>query len=110
VPYWAFADGGTESAGLFGHLIMDARRRNLSPMSEWWLGTIIATWCVALAGSEGLEEAPSIVFCLLAAWCGIFSVQLLAGQPWEAGATFVAFLVAGAINSQMQRVRQSRNE
>jgi hypothetical protein len=89
---------------------MTARGRNLFAMSEWWLGTIIAAWCVALAGSEGLEEAPSIVFCLLAVWCGIFSAQLLAGAPWEAGATFIAFLIAGFINSQMQRFRQSRKE
>jgi hypothetical protein len=79
-------------------------------MSEWWLGTIIATWCVALAGSEGIEEMPSAVFGLLAIWCGTFTAQLLAGRPWEGGATFAGFLVTGLINTQVQRSRHSRNE
>jgi hypothetical protein len=79
-------------------------------MSEWWLGTVVATWCVALAGSDGLEDTPAAVFCLLAIWCGIFAAQLLAGQPWEAGATFAGFLIASAINTQMQRFRRSRKE
>jgi hypothetical protein len=79
-------------------------------MSEWWLGTVVATWCVALAGSEDLEDIPSAVFGLLAIWCSIFAAQLIAGQPWEAGATFAAFLIAGIINGQMQRFRHSRKE
>jgi hypothetical protein len=79
-------------------------------MSEWWLGTIFATWCVALAGSEGLEDAPTPVFGLLAIWCAIFAAQLIAGQPWEAGATFAGFLIAGIINAQMQRFRHSPKE